>query len=283
MAPCMLSDRGRSQEAQHALRARLGSPRRELQGGLWEILGLAMGLAISPLAASANDCVDYEDYCRVVSTLSNNLSSAVDVAVTPEILGQRYAYIAHGDIRLIDVYNPTAPLNIRDVGTPGTANGVTVNGSYLYVADGTAGLAVFDITLPLWPEIAGTGETPGTAQDVVVVGTVAYIADGEAGLTILDVSNPHSPTFMGGVANFGEMLDIAVAGSYAYLANNGGFMVADISDPSSPVIVAEMLPGVWVNGVALSPPSMAGGDYAYVAGSSAFFVMDISIPTSPPS
>ncbi len=66
--------------------------------------------------------------------------------------------------------------------------GVFVSGSYAYVADGTSGLQIIDVSNPVSPALAGSYDTPGYAHGVSVSGSYAYVADGGSGLGIIDVS-----------------------------------------------------------------------------------------------
>ena len=52
--------------------------------------------------------------------------------------------------------------------TPGEAQGVYVVGDYAYVADGDAGLTVFDVSTLSSPSEAGSFDTDGYAQNVYV-------------------------------------------------------------------------------------------------------------------
>jgi len=102
-----------------------------------------------------------------------------------------YAYVAQESwaegfgLRVIDVSDPTAPVQVALVETPGEALGVAVSDGYAYVADGGSGLRVFDVSAPSAPIEVGSYDTPGTAWDVAVAGAYAYVADEEAGLEIL--------------------------------------------------------------------------------------------------
>jgi hypothetical protein len=102
-----------------------------------------------------------------------------------------YAYVAErsyaggSGLRVIDVSDPTAPVQVALVETPGEALGVAVSDGYAYVADGGSGLRVFDVSAPSAPIEVGSYDTPGTAWDVAVAGAYAYVADEEAGLEIL--------------------------------------------------------------------------------------------------
>ena len=70
-------------------------------------------------------------------------------------------------------------------------------GKYAYLADGAAGLKVYDISKPASPTLVATCDTPGTAKDVSVVGRYAYVADGASGLQVVDVADPTRPRIVG--------------------------------------------------------------------------------------
>ena len=55
-----------------------------------------------------------------------------------------YAYVADygSGLRVIDVSNPAAPVEIGFYDTPGSASGVAVAGAYAYVADKGSGLEI---------------------------------------------------------------------------------------------------------------------------------------------
>ncbi len=57
------------------------------------------------------------------------------------------AYIAGGDLYVVDVSDPHHPVSVAVFDTPGSANGVSVAGDYIYVADGNAGLTILSIVV----------------------------------------------------------------------------------------------------------------------------------------
>jgi hypothetical protein len=71
--------------------------------------------------------------------------------------------------------------------TPGYAQSVAVAGSYAYVAAGTSGLRVINISNPTFPMQAGYYVTPGNARGVAVSGCVAYLIGANYFFT-LDIS-----------------------------------------------------------------------------------------------
>ncbi len=90
-----------------------------------------------------------------------------------------------------------APSFAGSYDTPGLADGVAVAGDHAFVADGTSGLQVIDISDPTNPTLAGTYDTPGNARRVAVAGNHAFVADGDVGLQVIDITDPTSPALAG--------------------------------------------------------------------------------------
>ena len=81
---------------------------------------------------------------------------------------------------------------LGSVDTPGSAQGVALStdGNTAFVADGSAGLQIIDVTDPATPAILGSVDTPGLASGVALStdGTTAFVADYAAGLQVIDVN-----------------------------------------------------------------------------------------------
>lgn len=98
-----------------------------------------------------------------------------------------YAYVAGGarsGLRVIDVSNPAAPIEVGSHATPGPLDSVYVSGSYAYMG-GSLGLRVMDVGNPAAPVEVGSYATPESAENVYVSGQYAYLAAGVEGLSIL--------------------------------------------------------------------------------------------------
>ena len=151
-------------------------------------------------------------------------------------------------------------------------------GNFAYVADGTSGLQIINITNPLAPTFAGTLDTPGDASDVVVYGNTAYVADGASGLQIIDVTNRKSPKSVSSLTLTGTArgVDFDPARNIAVIAaGSTGLHVVDISNRASPNRVATLTGGD-VRDVVLR------GNFAFLADfSRSFTSVDLSIPASP--
>jgi hypothetical protein len=142
---------------------------------------------------------------------------------------------------LVPVFNlfPLGAVALITVGaldTPGSAEDVALVGDLAYVADGSSGLRVIDISNPALPVEIGALDTPGQAIDVEVVGDLAYLADGDSGLRVMDVSNPALPVELGALDTPGYAYDVEVVGDLAYVANRRfELRVIDVSNPALPV------------------------------------------------
>ena len=100
---------------------------------------------------------------------------------------------AGGEIKLY----PNPPEIIGSYNTSGSTRGVELYGDYLFAADGSAGVQVFDISDPASPAWVATYNTIGDAWRLVADGNYLYVADGSSGLQVLDISNPAAPTLEG--------------------------------------------------------------------------------------
>jgi hypothetical protein len=133
----------------------------------------------------------------------------------------------------VQSFTPTA-LSFVDI--PGFANNVDVNGNFAYVAAGSTGLQVVNVSDHLHPGVVASRSLPGNANDVVVVGNYAYVAAGNAGLQVVDISNPLAPTVTGSLNTGAVAWDVVVKGTQAYVANGtSGLVIIDVSTPASPV------------------------------------------------
>jgi len=142
----------------------------------------------------------------------------------------------------VQSFTPTA-LSFVDI--PGFANNVDVSGNFAYVAAGSAGVQVVDVSDHTHPHVVASRALPGNANDVVVAGNYAYVAAGSAGLQIVNISNPLSPTVSGSLNTGGVAWDVVVKGTQAYIANGAnGLVIVDVSMPSSPALLGSLsLPG----------------------------------------
>jgi hypothetical protein len=125
-----------------------------------------------------------------------------------------------------------------------------------YVTCGYGGLRIFDISdprnplllshVPESPSLIPTGHSSGFAHQLFVDQDIVYVGDGSSGLTIINSSDPKNPEVLVHFTG-GYTWDINIFGDLAYIVNgwnnmgNPGFMILDISNPSSPSILSNSL------------------------------------------
>jgi hypothetical protein len=235
-----------------------------------------------------------------------------------------FLYIANSNspsslcFRIVDVENPNAPILLPMGYLSPQVNGLTVDGHFAYLAEGSAGMTIMNITAPALSFPVDTVNTPGNAIDVIVDGNLAFVADGSSGVQIIDVSNPSSANIIGNFDTAGDARRLALQGDTLFVADgSNGLVVLDVTDPTRPLLIdtitisyawdvdlygeivciagaagiytykiglgLAMLPliGVWNGGTQVKDVRVQG-DVAYIAaGSDGFITVDVSDPANP--
>lgn len=138
----------------------------------------------------------------------------------------------------IGTFNPTA---LSSITIPGYANNVDVAGDFAYVAAGSKGLQIVNVSNRSAPTIVGSLDTVGTAIDVRVVGNVVYLADGDHGLQIIDVTDPTAPSLLASYETAGVAQDVKVDNQFAYIADgNNGLEIVDVHKPAQPIFAGAL-------------------------------------------
>lgn len=162
-------------------------------------------------------------------------------------IGSGYIYLARSGagLYIFDNSNPSDPVQISSINTPGLAHGIDVIGQYAYIADFDSGLTIVDVVDPYNPNIVGRYDDPSLGNhrflDIAVSGGYAFVADSYFGLRVFDVSNPANPLYH----SFLELQECAskiiIDGQIAYTTTgyNGMAYIIDISNPSVPEFLSE--------------------------------------------
>ncbi len=153
-----------------------------------------------------------------------------------------YLYVINYDspsslsFRIIDVEDPNSPTLLPMGYLTLNAHGLAVKGHFAYLAEGTTGLNILNITNPTTPIPVDAVNTPGFAMDVIVDGGLAFVADGISGVQIVDISNPFSASIIGSYNTAGEARKLALQGDTLYIADSeNGLVVLDVTDPTHPI------------------------------------------------
>ncbi|UCG01619.1 MAG: hypothetical protein JSW11_18665 [Candidatus Heimdallarchaeota archaeon] len=153
---------------------------------------------------------------------------------------------------------------------------VFVSGDYAYVACGSAGLAIINISNPTNPGTP-TYATSVAATGVHINGDYAYVACLSAGLAIINISDPNNPGAPIYRDTIGDAHDVFISGEFAYIANGfSGLAIINISDPNNPgtPIYRDTTGDAYIVYI--------GRNYAYLACLfSGLVIIDISDPTNP--
>lgn len=197
-------------------------------------------LLISFTTASAQDCIDYTEYLHVVNSAPlfeglYNLTKAADTVSNGE-----YFYLAMEDSGIV-TGRITADDEIIILGTVPTwdrALALALLNDRLFVADGRAGLQVFDISDPASPQWMAHIDTPGWATHVEAVDNRVFIMDDYLGLVVIDTHEVRSPRIIASLVMPGIPRGMAREGGLIFMAcESSGVVVISIADPDQPVIL----------------------------------------------
>jgi hypothetical protein len=164
--------------------------------------------------------------------------------------------------------------------TSGSSRDVALSsdGNTAFIADGTAGIRIFDLTDRANPiEVSSLDTTGGVARGVALSGdeNTLYLANNLAGLQLIDVSNTAFPVLLGRYNTTGGSLDVvlSVTGDTAFVADAaGGVTIVDVSNSENPTVVSTTSGSTDALDVAVSSDS----SYLYVAdGTAGLLVYDI--------
>lgn len=157
------------------------------------------------------------------------------------------AYLADvdGGLRTVSINDPQNPTQL---GVYNAINAwrVVVNGPYAYVIESIPNmpywLRVIDVSDLANPVEVGSLQFPGSVNDIVARNDTIYAAADDAGLRIIDASNPNNPVEIGNYP-MQDLRDVFLRDQTIFLASldhpNGGFVILDISDPTSPALVGQ--------------------------------------------
>lgn len=177
-------------------------------------------------------------------------------------------------VLVINISDPANPLVVATIDTAGSARALAIESNKLYVADGSAGLSIFDIDDPTNASLLGSLAGIG-ADDLVGIaidGSTAYVIDAQTGLRAIDVSDATQPTQIGQdpdvpnaqirAARVKLSGDTAVV-SYQRFHPDGvpGVRLLNITNPASPVPVGWVpVPGE-PSGIALRDDTLFIADF----------------------
>jgi len=149
-------------------------------------------------------------------------------------------------LRVYDYLDPTAPQLVAVVPLDVVPKSISSSWwGYIYVAAGTDGLRIVDVSSPASPVVVGSVPIGGDAFRVEVRGFYAYVGTRVDGLHVFDLAVPASPLQVGLFGDDGrQLIDFDVRANQVGLcdkpvgASPRIWRVVSFADPSAPVVVA---------------------------------------------
>ena len=220
-------------------------------------------------------------FILVVYTLFVRMNRPREIVKDIVVRGN-FAYLAIGNagLRVVDISNPSALIEVGSFDSFGSANGVFIKNDIAYVADGSEGLLILDISDPNSLHSIGYLKLPGTAEDIAISGKLAYIASGRSGLQIINVDDPEKPFKPGGYQDYrprAYLKRLVLKDDLVFIADtNERIRVVDTTKPGEPKEISTYSAGAVVNNLTIT------GNTAYLAGGQrGLIVVDIKNPAEP--
>jgi len=194
----------------------------------------------------------------------------------------RYAYVSSQNrekIFVVDLDTPSAPRLVREIET-GLGDGlVALGGERLYLGGsgqyGIGKIQIYSLASPEAPQLLSTYSTGSTIKGIESAGSLLYVLLRDT-LAILDVTQYDDVREIGRLqTRSAEGFDLH--GDHVYLARRSdGLMIVDVTDPTSPSVVAEYAPPSYIYAWDVA----VNGGTAYVSGGR-LTLIDVHDPTSP--
>jgi len=151
-------------------------------------------------------------------------------------VAEDYAYCGTAfGLLVMDVSDKENPFIVEHLETPGQGQGVTIEGSLLYLCDGSDGIRIYSLEQPDHPVLVNVWEDIGNALKLKIRDGIGYLAQGRA-FTTIDLSEPENPGMLDRLVF--PCVVIALRGNYAF--NSKSYLrTIDITDPADLQQVAQ--------------------------------------------
>jgi hypothetical protein len=98
---------------------------------------------------------------------------------------------------IIDISDPSAPLNLSTFNTPGSCNDLKVGEEIAYVADGITGVTAVNISNPAQPLLLSITDTESDLLGIDYSPNFMFTADNNEGAEVFNLFNPEYPEAFG--------------------------------------------------------------------------------------
>ncbi|MDD3065981.1 MAG: hypothetical protein PHT24_06975, partial [Endomicrobiaceae bacterium] len=164
------------------------------------------------------------------------------------IVIDKYVYMLKGNaVDVVDVSDVNNPKIISSYNYYNDTRDIDYDGKYLYIAGGTYGMAIVDISDPYHLKEIGRGVSSDLgirqyAIGIEIDGDKAYMCGHTmTGLALADVSDPNSPKRIASYNIACGHHDFFVRGDYAYSISGNNIEVLDLANPDPPNILSKSL------------------------------------------
>ncbi|HEY3317896.1 MAG TPA: cell wall-binding repeat-containing protein [Coriobacteriia bacterium] len=200
------------------------------------------------------------------------MANASKVVVTGD-----FAYVADGtNLRILDVSTGT-PSPVGGAVVSGAIEGMAIDGDRLYLAEGSGGMQVMDITARAVPVSLGVYHDPGSPVHAVAAdGSRVFIGVNGGTVVSLNAANPAAMTVRDSMGTYGDVLSLSIAGDLLYAGTSQKVYKIDASDPADIFQIGHYY-YFGENVVAVK----GAGNYAFAATDVGFYLIDFSDAVNP--
>ena len=149
-------------------------------------------------------------------------SNYTDLTIHEKDVPHLYAASTWG-LEIFSLTEPTKPVRIGEIGTPGQAHVVAIDGDTAYIADGVAGVHVIDVSVPTVPNIVKTLGGFTNARSVKTDGDNLYVLGTARGLLVYnqnEVRNSQTPRPRRFFRTAGTPLNVVIRDKTVYVSDD---------------------------------------------------------------
>jgi len=187
-------------------------------------LTTCMGVNGNYLYGAADGLVVFDISRPTDPVLTNRIELPNRQAANDVVIANGRAYVATYDsLHIYDLGDPIRPVLLGSFSAD-TVSGVTISGSIAYLAAGSVGLQIVDISDPAGPKSIATLKTGAATGRVGVLGHYAYVSDID-GVNVIDITNPALPVLKTKLRGFPGVLRIQATDSAIYIMNQDAIVI----------------------------------------------------------
>ncbi|OGC92833.1 MAG: hypothetical protein A2W25_01230 [candidate division Zixibacteria bacterium RBG_16_53_22] len=235
-----------------------------LQTSFQRLMGLISILLCAWVSASAQT-IEY-------------LSSALWNSTYDFKISGNYGYAAfQNGLMVLDISSLDSMHEVSKLYLQGQGRDIEVNGNYLYLADGFAGIQIIDISNPFNPALAASYPI-GMVNDIFIRGNLAFVAAGQLGVLIYNITNPvdlievsiYDTTGITGSCSSVFVMDSLLFAPFGRILH-----IVSIADSANPLHIGSYQGAFGINNV------FARDQWCYLADGPSYTILDIADPADP--